>query len=205
MVQLTLLRTRSGAAELDVHLGALNMMTTGIADFTEKLKELRPMFAVHKGVFVQCFRNDSPHPIHDRNGERRGAGKLLIRPRGRTIKIGKFVGGFLGRRNEDAVHMHPRPAAAAAPFPMAPGTYLDCLELILVLDLSALADDLVTQAEDSLRADLDHFLDSRRISVEDRRGDWRLLTQPRAVLVSALDSWVREEFTQLQQRFLAAT
>ena len=159
-----------------------------------------PWLALEKGVYVHYLHNEHDDPVHDRNGEKEGKGKLLVHPRRGTVKIGKFESGLLKRRSEDAHHMHrrsPTPTGnaggAAHIFDPAPGTFADCLRFAFVLDLSSHdGQQVVRDAEASLRRQLDEFLAEQSVEVQDRLGDYRLLTRETAPpFVERLEHWAR--------------
>jgi hypothetical protein len=178
-------------------------------DVTSELRSVERLLAVHRGLYVQYLENSGAEPIYDRN---RG-GKLLVRPGGTTIKIGKFENGFLARRSQDAVHMHRRPADMTEPhkpyceeFGYAPalGTYMECLRRVYLLNLGSSPKEVVRRAEKELRTDVDKFLRSRGLNVENSRGDWRLVIES-GDIQGAVDAWVRSEFNTLSARYAVAT
>ena len=145
----------------------------------EKLLDIR------LGVYVNYLCNDHSLAIHDRNGEKVGKGKLLIRPHLSTVKFGKFEGGLLSRRSEDAHHMHRREVDSSSTakglpciYPSTPSTFAECLKLSLVLDLSHTTSAVVRCAERVLRRDVRRFLAVEHVTVQDFRGDYRILTRP---------------------------
>jgi hypothetical protein len=119
--------------------------------FDEKIRGIR------RGVYVHYLENDHAYPVHDRNGESKGKGKLLIRAHLASIKFGKFESGLVGRRSQDAKHMHrkdpSRPQNVIQIAPPAPGTFAECLRLAVVLDLTGRDKEDVRGAERHLRSE----------------------------------------------------
>lgn len=157
---------------------------------------------IKRGVYVHVFENPHPHPVHDRNGERRAKGKLLIQSHGATIKFGKFEGGLIARRSQDVEHMHRRDPELVGQgikvFPSHPGTFAECLRLALVLDLTSRSTPLVVRAaEKHLRSKVRGFLQDAGVAVHNHRGDYRLLTAAPADLVSRVNQWARSEFGEI--------
>ena len=183
-------------------------------DVTSELRSVKRLLTVHRGLYVQYFKNSGSDAVHDRNRESRGGGKKLLVPRGTTIKIGKFENGFLARRAADAIHMHRRPASATKParpysdeFVYAPalGTYMECLKRVYVLDLGSQSRSIVRQAERDLRRNVDDFLKRNGLPVRDFRGDWRLLdgSLPPGLL-KKVEQLVRKEFDALRKHYAKA-
>jgi len=71
------------------------------------------MPAMQRGLYVQFLVNDSEQAVYDRSGGPEGGGKLLIKPRGRTLAFGSFVDGLLAHREEEAAQMHRRPTVGS--------------------------------------------------------------------------------------------
>ena len=176
-------------------------------DVTNELRAAERLLTVHRGLYVQYLKNRSRNPVYDRNGEARGGGALLIPGRGTTIKIGKFEGGFLARRAQDAIHLHHRPAAVMDPpqphneefvYEPALATYMNCLVRIYLLDLGSPARAVVREAERELRQEMNAFLRGKDLPVQSFRGDWRLLIgRVPADLLENVDEWVRSAFKTL--------
>ncbi len=164
--------------------------------------------AVDKGVYVNYFHNDHDYPVHDRNGEKMGKGKLLVRPRLGTIKFGKFESGLLKRRSLDAHHMHRRSPGTTATyvdgrvpvFESAPETFAECLRAALVLDLSDYDSvSIVRAAESTIRKRVRLFLTEERLHVQDHRGDYRILmSEAPPDIVPRLERWTKSVFGEIR-------
>ena len=178
-------------------------------DATQQLKQASGLLGVHRGLYVQYLVNNEITPVHDRNGERTGSGKAVIRPNGKTVKIGKFVNGLLARRADDAIHFHrrppdepPRPYDDQFIYPPDLGVYAECLVLIVVLDLGSPTKVLVKEAEQKLKGALDLFLGSKNLRVQDRRGDYRiLLDDPGEDFAERILAWAERVFHDLQTEY----
>lgn len=164
-----------------------------LTSFQENIRRIR------RGVYVHYLVNDHPHPVHDRNGERIGRGKRLILPNLATIKFGKFEDGLIQRRSLDALHMHRRdPLNPLSTWPLTPQTFAECLKLALVLDLGERTKVEIRTAERHLRTQMRGFLQTHQVSVQDHKGDYRLLTStPPTGLQEKLAEWARHEFAQI--------
>lgn len=131
---------------------------------------------VTQGVYVQYFENDHRLPVHDKNRTfaSGGEGALVIDAYGASLKPGKFQGGFLRRRRQDADHLH---RTREDPFGH---TYRTCLKFALLLDLSEEAANAVLtvrRAEGLLKQKVDRILSDGDLlhPRATRRGDWRKL------------------------------
>jgi hypothetical protein len=158
--------------------------------------------SIDRGVYVHYLENHHDHPVHDRNGERVGKGTLLMQPGLGAIKFGKFEDGLIRRRSDDARHMHRRcpslTRSGVRVFDRAPHTFGDCLRLALVLDLTDYAVSIVREAERALRKHMRHFLEYNRLSVENHRGDYRVLNVPApGALVNTLTRWAERVFDEI--------
>ena len=125
------------------------------------------------GLYVLYFENDGD-AVHDKNRgwSRGGRGKMVIARNGASLKPGKFEGGFIRRRHQDADHLHRR---RDDPFGT---TFVDCLKLALFMDLTA-HPQLVRPGEAALKAQLKRFIEAPPrnglASGYNWLGDWRLL------------------------------
>lgn len=125
------------------------------------------------GLYVLYFENDA-RAVHDKNGGWRdgGLGKMVIAREGASLKPGKFEGGFVRRRHQDADHMHRRRSDAFGT------TFTECLRLAFLLDLTP-HPHLVRRGEATLKAHLKQFIvTAPRTGLApgaNWRGDWRLL------------------------------
>jgi len=141
------------------------------------------------GLYIQYFENKNDADVHDKNRKFRvgGAGALVIHTQGASLKPGRFQGGFLGRRRQDADHLH---RTRRDPFG---ATYRDCLKLCLLLDLTKEVEqlgrarppsDFMKEAEMVLKRRLDAWIKQRDLLRPDatRHGDWRRLSRPLARL-----------------------
>jgi hypothetical protein len=156
---------------------------------------------IDRGVYVHYLVNDHEHPVHDRNGEKRGKGKLLIHPNLGTIKFGKFEGGLIRRRSQDVLHIHrrdPRSVRADKRFPLAPYTFRECVRLALVLNLTDHCVSFVRYAERVLRDRIPDLIKRHSLKIQDYRGDYRILerTAP-AGFVDELAAWARSVFDDI--------
>lgn len=156
---------------------------------------------IKRGVYVHYLRNDHEHPVYDRN--RRG--KLLILPGRTTIKFGKFEGGLIARRSEDARHFHrreftdaPSPAADAAGHRGSLQTFPECVRLALVLDLTGHRKVRVREAEGILRAGMRTFLADLSLEVQNHRGDYRILLDAAPPnFAQRLKAWALNAFAEI--------
>lgn len=154
------------------------------------------LLAMSKGVYVHVLQNGhETRAVHDRNRK----GKLLIRPKGSTIKVGKSEGGMLARRSLNAQHFHLRsPEAVLQMHPLSPTTFGTCLKAALVLDLPMYDKNTTIRAERLLRKELDLFLRVGSLAVQDRRGDYRVVTgSVPPTFVSAVESWARRALREI--------
>jgi hypothetical protein len=173
-------------------------------DVTRELKACDALMRVHRGLYVQYFENDDGSAVHDRNGEHRGRGKMIVASGGASVKVGKFQNGFLARRAEDALHFHRRPAEGVTvpysdEFIYAPENYvyLNCLKRVWLLDLGCPSPEQLKKAERQLIVRLNEHLG--RSNVQDFRGEWRLLKRrPSPEWLSELAEWVSAEFVALK-------
>jgi hypothetical protein len=128
--------------------------------------------AVHsaeRGVYILYFENSSADPVFDKNGK----GKLVIPAGGASLKPGKFEGGFIARRRQDADHLHRTPGDQFG------ATFKQCLRLALALDLSGRSTEVTRATEQVLKEAVDAFIigPPRLLhAAGSRRGDWRHLT-----------------------------
>jgi hypothetical protein len=125
------------------------------------------------GLYVMYFRNHSDASVFDKNGSfsRGGAGKLVIYGNEASLKPGKFEGGLVRRRAQDADHLHRSRTEAI-------GTaFRESLQFLLVLDLSSHGIGAVGIGENLLKKDIDGILEGRLRPGSTRRGDWRHLSQ----------------------------
>lgn len=134
------------------------------------------------GLYVQYFENDSPLPVFDKNRDfsRNGSGAHVIYEHGASLKPGKFQGGFLRRRRQDADHLHRARTDAFG------STYRSCLKFCLLLDLSRgpFGNPVAIKgAERRLKRNVDEAIREHELahSAATRRGDWRKLRSPTPV------------------------
>ncbi len=129
---------------------------------------------IRRGLYVMYFRNLSEAPVYDKNRaySRGGEGKLVLHGNGSSLKPGKFQDGLLQRRVQDADHLH---RTRAEPLGSA---FRECLQFILVLDLSPHEIEVVKAAERRLRREIDAILSGQLRAGSTRRGDWRHLALP---------------------------
>lgn len=162
------------------------------------------MRAIKRGVYVHYLRNEHEHAVHDRNGEAKGRGKLLIHPGLSTIKFGKFEDGLVKRRSDDAKHMHRREAGVAwqpgLRRPASPHVFAECIRLALVLDLSEYDRHVIRKAERMIRSRMLSFVTSYDLQVCNHRGDYRILTRAEpdsGRLVQDLAGWTHTQFNHI--------
>lgn len=144
------------------------------------------------GLYILYFENNGD-AVHDKNkGWREGGpGKMVIVKKGASLKPGKFEGGFVRRRYQDADHLHRR---RNDPFGR---TFVECLKLAFVVDLTE-HPHLVRDGEAALKAHLKRFIvalpPNGLAPGTDWRGDWRLLANRIAlpVLREALPRILKE-------------
>ena len=130
------------------------------------------LLGIRVGLYVLYFENMGK-AVYDKNRSwsSGGKGKMVIAADGASLKPGKFEGGFIRRRHQDADHMHRQRGDIFGK------TFRECLKLAYVLDLTA-RPQLVRKSEKKLRARLKPAIEECWGGLaEDAtwRGDWRLL------------------------------
>jgi len=175
--------------------------TPTVVNLTSELKAAAAIPAMLRGLYVQFFDNMSEQAVYDRSGGPEGGGKLLIKPRGRTLAFGSFVDGLLAHRDEEAAQMHRRPTVGSINpyskefrFAADSGTYAECLRLFVVLDLGSASVEAVESAEDALRGALEAFLRKEGRLVLDRSGGYCRYDEEEVdeEFVGRLEAWAGE-------------
>lgn len=129
---------------------------------------------IRRGVYALYFRNSRVGPVFDKNGgfRRGGEGTCVLFGGGASVKPGKFLGGAVARRYQDADHLHwTRDEQKGLAF-------RECLQLALHLDLPNRTDDQVERLEKFLKKKVDGFFASGHLHLRPgttRHGDWRHL------------------------------
>lgn len=89
---------------------------------------------INTGLYLLLVHNEEEAPVRDRNPARR----VVIPSNAGTLKPGKFEGGLIGRQRENYRHAHRRLPNGDEQH----GIYPDLIQRLLVLDLSAVADEV---------------------------------------------------------------
>lgn len=174
----------NGSSAIPVFDVSSNLVDASIA-WSKRPADVEPQFepwlrGITRGLYVLYLHNHAADAVYDKNGKfgRGGDGKLTVYGLGASLKPGKFENGFLRRTVQDADHLHRSRDERLG------RAFRECLELALVLDLSARPITAVREGKQMLKNEIDAYLagpPSLLRQGSTRSGDWRHLQEPQDV------------------------